>query len=84
MHFSTRLLNKIGRVAVPNTAGNVIGQWFLLAFKNLLALTTLSVTRIAYRLNFSDTSNFAKFFKLQASGKILEYRLRILSLIYRL
>jgi len=45
------------------SAGNIIRDRILLEAKRLLINTDVSISEIAYRLNFSDNSYFTKFFK---------------------
>ena len=42
--------------------------------KSLIAFTNLSYSEIAYQLNFSDTSNFSKYFKRGTGLSPTEYR----------
>jgi AraC-like DNA-binding protein len=79
MHISTRKLNKICQVATASNAAELIKERILIESKNLLTHTNLSITEVAYRLNFSDTSNFTKFFKSQTSLTPLEFRSRLLT-----
>lgn len=56
------------------TSTQIIKSKQVLEIKRLLVHTTLSVTEIALRLNFSDQSYFARFFKRETGLSPLQYR----------
>ncbi len=74
MNVSTHRLNTICKSAAHTSAINIIRERILMEAKNMLTHTGLNVSEIAYRLNFSDTSNFIKFFKSLTSLTPLQYR----------
>jgi AraC family transcriptional regulator, transcriptional activator of pobA len=77
MHISIRKLNQISKVASGSTAIEVIRERVLVEAKNLLTHTNISVNEVAFQLNFSDASNFIKFFKAQTSLTPSEYRAKL-------
>lgn len=58
------------------TSSQIIKSKQILEIKRLLVHTNLSVTEIASRLNFSDQSYFAKFFKRETGVSPMQYRAR--------
>lgn len=60
------------------TSLQIIKSKQILEIKRLLVHTNLSVTEIAHRLNFSDQSYFAKFFKREVGVSPLQYRAKSL------
>ncbi|MEX2513162.1 MAG: helix-turn-helix transcriptional regulator [Cyclobacteriaceae bacterium] len=74
MQISIRKLNQISKVAAGCTAIEVIREKMLIEAKNLLTHTSLPVNEVAFQLNFSDASNFIKFFKSQTTLTPTEYR----------
>ncbi|AEL28427.1 helix-turn-helix domain-containing protein [Cyclobacterium marinum] len=79
MKISSRKLNQICQAAAGCNAIEIIKEKLLIESKNLLTHTNLPVTEVAYQLNFSDASNFIKFFKSQTTLTPLEYRSRLLA-----
>lgn len=59
-----------------DTPANYIKKQKLLKANNLLALTDFSVREICYTVGFSDTSHFAKLFKLNYNLTPTEFRRR--------
>ncbi|AGA79162.1 AraC family transcriptional regulator [Echinicola vietnamensis] len=76
MNLSVKKLNKICKTSVNATAREVIRERMLIEAKNLLTHTDSTVSEIAFELNFTDSSNFVKFFKAQTTLTPLEYRAR--------
>ncbi|GAB3647781.1 helix-turn-helix transcriptional regulator [Echinicola sediminis] len=76
MNISVKKLNKICQLSVNTTARELIKERILIEAKNLLTHTGNNVNEIAYQLNFTDSSNFVKFFKAQTTLTPLEYRSR--------
>ena len=56
-------LNAICKELYGKSTGKIIRDRILLEAKRLLANTDISISEIAYKLNFSDNSYFTKFFK---------------------
>ncbi|UZR98229.1 helix-turn-helix domain-containing protein [Chondrinema litorale] len=77
MNISTYRLNTVCTSAVRKPAMAIIKERVLIEAKNMVAHTSMNVSEIAYNLNFSDTSNFIKFFKSQTSLTPIEYREKI-------
>jgi len=77
MKISVRKLNTICKVALNTNAREVIKERLLIEAKNSLTHTNSQVKEIAYALNFTDSSNFVKFFKQQTNLTPLEYRSKI-------
>lgn len=77
MHISIRKLNQLCQTATGVNAVEVIRERMLIESKNLLSHTGYPVAEIAYQLNFSDASNFIKFFKSQTTLTPTEYRAKL-------
>lgn len=77
MKISVRKLNAICKATLNTNAREVIKERLLMESKNLLTHTNNKVAEIAYSLNFTDSSNFVKFFKQQTNLTPLEYRAKI-------
>ncbi|SHM83729.1 AraC-type DNA-binding protein [Cyclobacterium lianum] len=77
MHVSIRKLNQICRTATGGNAIDLIRERLLIESKNLLSHTGIPVAEVAYQLNFSDASNFIKFFKSQTTLTPTEYRAKL-------
>lgn len=67
LNLSTKKLNDICKSSLGKTAQAIIKERIVLEAKNLLYHTDKTVVEIAYDLQFSDASNFIKFFKAQTS-----------------
>lgn len=67
-------LNALCQDLVGKTAGEIIRARVLLEAKRLLTNADLSVTQIAYELNFTDNSYFNRFFKKYAGCTPDEFR----------
>lgn len=74
MNLSVKRLNAICRSAAQSSAIDIIKERILIEAKNLITHTTLTVSEIAFRLNFSDVSNFVKFFRSLTALTPMEYR----------
>ncbi|WP_215223843.1 AraC family transcriptional regulator [Echinicola shivajiensis] len=74
MEISVKKLNKTCQAAVNATAKELIKERILMEAKNLLAHTNNNVSEIAHLLNFTDSSNFVKFFKSSTTLTPLDYR----------
>jgi AraC family transcriptional regulator, transcriptional activator of pobA len=66
--------------AIKELSGKTPGEWIdemvLMEAKALLRHSELSISEVAYQLNFSDPSHFNKFFKKLAATTPSQYRLR--------
>src|SRR3982751_2927759 len=67
-------LNSLCRDLLGISAGEVIRERIVLEAKRLLVNGGLSITEIAYRLNFQDNSYFTKFFKKYAGATPEDFR----------
>lgn len=67
-------LNALSKENLGMQAGEVIRQRLLLEAKRLLISADLSISQIAYELNFNDNSYFTKFFRKQAGMSPEEFR----------
>ncbi len=74
MNTSTYKLNEICLKIARKPAISIIKERIVVEAKNLISFTSLNIAEIAYKLNFSDPSNFVKFFKTQTNLTPLEYR----------
>ena len=63
LYVTPRYLSEVTKHLFGKTAKEIIMEKILSEAKLLLVQTDLSLTEIAIRLEFSDTSNFIKFFK---------------------
>ncbi len=67
-------LNKIIKEQTGRTASDFITDMVLMEAKALLKYTELSISEIAYQLDFTDPSHFNKFFKKEVELTPLMYR----------
>lgn len=67
-------LNKIIKEQTGKTASDFINAMLLMEAKALLKHTELSISEIAYQLDFTDPSHFNKFFKKGTEHTPLNYR----------
>lgn len=67
-------LNIICRKSFNKKASDVIGEFIIKEVKRQLLYTTKNITDIAYELDFSDTSNFTKFFKRHTNLTPLKFK----------
>lgn len=74
LHVTTNHLNAVCQELVGKTAGDLIRDRVVLEAKRLLVNADLSITEIAYELNFSDGSYFTKFFRKYAGMTPEEFR----------
>ena len=74
LYITPNHLNAVCNDILGVSAGDVIRNRILLEAKRLLINLNLSVSEIAYRLNFNDNSYFTKFFKKYAGLTPEEFR----------
>jgi AraC family transcriptional regulator, transcriptional activator of pobA len=74
LYITAGHLNKVVKAESGKTAHQLIEEMLFLEAKALLRHTDLSITEIAYRLNFTDPSHFNKFFKNQNGETPLHFR----------
>ena len=65
LYITPNHLNALSKDLVGKPAGELIRERVLLEAKRLLINAELSVSEIAYQLNFTDNSYFTKFFRKQ-------------------
>lgn len=65
LHITTHHLNLIIKEVTGKTAGEVIRARSILEAKRLLTFTDKTVSEIAFDLNYTDSSYFAKAFKAE-------------------
>ena len=63
LHVTPNHLNALSKEHLGKQAGELIRNRIVLEAKRLLVNLSLSVSEIAYKLNFNDNSYFTKFFK---------------------
>ncbi len=74
LHLTPKYFSTLIRQASGKTAGDWISEMLLLEAKVRLQNPNLTITQIAYDLNFSDPSHFGKFFKKQTGKTPLQFR----------
>jgi AraC family transcriptional regulator, transcriptional activator of pobA len=74
LHITPNHLNAACQDLVGKTAGDLIRDRVILEAKRLLINADLSITGIAYELNFGDGSYFTKFFRKHAGVTPEEFR----------
>ena len=63
MHIHPNYLSNLVKANSGKTVSSIIRERFVLEAKALLCNSNMTISEIAYYLQFKDTSNFAKFFK---------------------
>ncbi|MDW7690808.1 helix-turn-helix domain-containing protein [Flammeovirgaceae bacterium SG7u.111] len=63
LHTTPQNLNTICRKESNKSATDILSSFIISEAKRLLLYTGMSVTEIAYSLNFKDNSHFTKYFK---------------------
>ncbi|MBI3258818.1 MAG: helix-turn-helix domain-containing protein [Ignavibacteriae bacterium] len=74
LHVSADHLNRTIKAYSDKTAHELIDEMIGIEAKAYLLHSKLSISEIAYRLNFSDPSHFNKFFKKLSGCTPLQYR----------
>ena len=74
LYVTPNYLNSLCQDVLGISAGEVIRERVVLEAKRLLVNAGLSITQIAYRLNFQDNSYFTRFFKKHTSLTPEEFR----------
>ncbi len=74
LNVSPAQLNKLCRLYMGITAQQMIHHKQISEAKRLLRATTEAISDIAYRLNFSDPSNFNRFFRSITGLSPRQYR----------
>ncbi|MEP7197081.1 MAG: helix-turn-helix domain-containing protein [Saprospiraceae bacterium] len=76
LHVSPDYLNRIIKLNADKTANELIDEMLVMEAKAYLLHTKLSVSEIAYKLEFTDPSHFNKFFKKISKCTPLEFRIQ--------
>ena len=74
LYVTPNHLNALCQDLLGKTAGDLIRQRILLEGKRLLTNADLTITEIAYELNFQDNSYFNRFFKKEVGMTPDEFR----------
>jgi len=74
LYVTPNYLNSLCQDVLGVSAGEVIRERVILEAKRLLVNAGLSITQIAYKLNFQDNSYFTKFFKKHTGITPEEFR----------
>ncbi len=74
LYITPYKLNAICNEQAGTSAGEIIRNRIILEAKRLLVNADMSISEIAYQLNFSDNSYFTKFFKKYTSFTPEEFR----------
>ena len=74
LHVTPSHLNETVRRTLGKTAGQVIRERILLEARRLLRHSKLSISEIAYHLQFEDPSYFARFFRKQTGQPPAAFR----------
>ena len=74
LHVTPHKLNETSKKILGKTASDLIREKILIESKVLLSHTNKSVSEIAFELEFTDASNFIKFFKSQTNITPRKYR----------
>lgn len=77
LNMSDYRLNAICHSIAHKRASEIIKERIVKEAKNLITHTNLSLSEISYSLNFTDSSNFVKFFKARTTFTPSEYRDKI-------
>jgi len=80
LHVTPNHLNAVCNEILGRSAGEVIRDRVVLEAKRLMVNQELSISEIAYKLNFSDNSYFSKFFKKHVGVGPEEFRAKQLLL----
>jgi AraC family transcriptional regulator, transcriptional activator of pobA len=74
LHITTHHLNLIAKEVTGKTASEVIRVRSILEAKRLLTFTDSTVSEIAFQLNYTDSSYFAKTFKAETNQSPIAFR----------
>ncbi|SFT02806.1 AraC-like ligand binding domain-containing protein [Zhouia amylolytica] len=74
LYMTPQNLNNLCKRSFQQTASQVISYYVLKEVKSLLLYTDLSISDIAHKLSFQDTSNFIKYFKRHTGITPLQFR----------
>ncbi|MBO9561736.1 MAG: helix-turn-helix domain-containing protein [Niastella sp.] len=74
LHVTPNYLNALSKSLVGKSAGEIIRERVLLEAKRLLVNAGVSISEIAYQLNFRDNAYFSRFFKKYTGISPEEFR----------
>ncbi len=74
LHVTPNYLSQSVKSASDKNALSFINERLISEAKSLIQYTNFDIAEIAYQLNFSDPTNFGKFFKKHTALTPLEYR----------
>lgn len=78
LNITPHNLNQLIQHYTQRTVGNLIRDRIILESKRLIILFQSRISEIAYELNFSDVSNFVKFFKKETGYTPEQFRKSVL------
>jgi AraC-like DNA-binding protein len=76
LHISAGHLNKTCKEHLRKIASSLIKERIILEAKRLILYSGKTITEIAYELNFTDSSNFSRFFSSQQKESPGEFKQR--------
>lgn len=74
LNISPDHLNRVVKSYSDKTAGELIDEMLIIEAKTYLMHSELTVSEIAYKLDFSDPSHFTRFFKKLSKQTPLDFR----------
>jgi len=74
LFVTPKYLTETSKEITGKSAGQIINDFLLTEIKQLLNQPHLSLSEIAYILNFNDLNSFSKFFKRHAAMSLTQYR----------
>ena len=77
LHVSPGHLNKVCLQHMKKNASMLIKERIMLEAKRLILYSNKTITEIAYELNFTDSSNFSRFFSSIQGESPVEFRERL-------
>lgn len=80
LSVSPNYLNKCVKSVTGKSASNLLSQIKLVESKYLLMMSNTTVTEVAQKMGFEDTSYFSRFFKKYNGATPLEFRKKMIDL----
>lgn len=77
LHVTSGHLNKVCLQHLKKNASTVIKERIMLEAKRLMLYSEKTITEIAYALNYTDSSNFSRFFSSMQQESPVEFRDRL-------
>jgi AraC-like DNA-binding protein len=74
LHIHPNYLSNLVKAQSGKTVSYIIRERLVLEARALLCNSDMTISEIAYYLQFKDTSNFAKFFKTQTGKTPTDFR----------